>query len=153
MYGEPSKIREVADRLDHRADLLRDRARELHTRSETVAWKSAAADRMKQQACDRRDELMAVAKDYDEAAEKVRKHADEVQRLLDLIASIERQARRILSAALDRAKAAIDSVVGGIKDALTPGDEADKKLADTATPPPGHQAVLEMPAVIPWMRT
>ena len=35
MYGEPRKIREVAERLERRAEQLRSEADELHTASET----------------------------------------------------------------------------------------------------------------------
>ena len=56
MYGEPRKIREVAERLERRADGLRAEADALHTASEEVAWLSVAADRMRGHARDRRDE-------------------------------------------------------------------------------------------------
>ena len=152
MYGEPSKIREVAERLERRADQLRTEADELHTASQEIGWTSVAADRMREQAGQRRDDLRQVAREYDEAAAKVRHHAAEVQRLLDLIATIERQARAIIAGAIDRVKDAVGDVIGGIKDALSPGDEADKRLADTATPPPGHKDWLDMPDVIPGIR-
>lgn len=152
LYGEPRKIREVAARLDARAEALRTQARELHARSHDIEWRSVAADRMRESAGDRRDELVAVARDYEEAARRVREHADKVQELIDLIASIERQATTLINAALDRAKAAYDSVVNGIKDALTPGDEADYKLAATQTPPSGHKDWLDIPEVVPGIR-
>jgi hypothetical protein len=152
MYGEPSKIREVADRLDRRAQQLRAEADELHAASEEVGWTSLAADRMRDQARQRRDELSGVAREYDEAAARVRAHAAEVQRLLDLIATIERQARAIISAALDRVQEAVSDVFHGIKDALTPGDESDRRVAETPTPPPGHRDWLDMPDVIPGIR-
>lgn len=152
MYGEPRRIREVAERLEQRARQLRSEADQLHTASQTSPWVSAAGDRMRAHARARRDELRGVARDYDEAAEKVRAHAAEVQRLLDLIAAIERQVRAIIGEALDRVKDAISSVAHGIKDALTPGDEDDRRLAETATPPPGHQDWLDMPDVVPGVR-
>lgn len=152
MYGEPSKIREVAQRLERRADRLRSEADELHTASQDVAWVSVAADRMREQARQRRDDLRAVAREYDEAAQQVRDHAREVARLLDLIATIERQARSIISAAIDRLRGAVCDVIGGIKDALSPGDEDDRRLAETPTPPPGHKDWLDMPDVIPGIR-
>lgn len=152
MYGEPSKIREVAERLERRADQLRTEADDLHTASQETGWVSVAADRMRAQATQRRDELRGVAREYDEAAQKVRDHAAEVQRLLDLIATIEHQARAIIAGAIDRVKDAVSDVIGGIKDALTPGDEHDKRLAETPLPPPGHKDWLDMPDVIPGIR-
>ena len=152
MYGEPSKIREVADRLARRAEQLRAEADELHAASDGAAWSSRAADRMREQADLRRDELRAVAREYDAAAARVREHAAEVQRLLDLIASIERQARNLIGEAVDRVHDALSDVVHGIKDALTPGDEADRRLAEIPTPPPGHRDWLDMPDLIPGIR-
>lgn len=152
MYGEPRKIREVAERLESRAAMLRAEADELHAASENSPWISVAGDRMREQARARRDELVAVAREYDEAAQRVREHAAEVQRLLDLIAAIERQVRAIIGEAIDRVADAVSSVVNGIKDALTPGDEEDRRLAETPTPPPGHKDWLDMPDVVPGVR-
>jgi chemotaxis regulatin CheY-phosphate phosphatase CheZ len=149
MYGEPRKIREVAERLERRADQLRAEADELHTASETIAWASVAADRMREHARERRDELVRVAREYDEAALSVREHAAEVQRLLDLIGAIERQVRAIVGEAI---KDAVGAVVDGIKDALSPGDEQDKRLAATPMPPAGHKDWLEMPDQVPGVR-
>ncbi len=145
MYGEPRKIREVAERLERRAEELRTEADALHVASEEVSWVSVAADRMRAHARERRDELLQVAREYDEAARAVRAHASEVQRLLDLISAIERQVRAIVGEAIDRVKNAVGKVLHGIEDALTPGDEADKRLAETPLPPPGHKDWLDMP--------
>lgn len=152
MYGEPRKIREVAERLERRAQQLRSEADQLHTASETSPWMSVAGDRMRAHARGRRDELLGVAREYDEAAERVRAHAAEVQRLLDLIATIERQVRAIIGEALGRINDALSSVASGIKDALTPGDEDDRRLAETPTPPPGHKDWLDMPDVVRGVR-
>lgn len=152
MYGEPRKIREVAERLERRAQQLRSEADQLHTASETSPWVSVAGDRMRAHARGRRDELLGVAREYDEAAERVRAHAAEVQRLLDLIATIERQVRAIIGEALGRINDALSSVASGIKDALTPGDENDRRLAETPTPPPGHKDWLDMPDVVRGVR-
>ena len=101
MYGEPRKIRQVAQRLEERADALRGQARELHARSEGAAWVSVAAERMRRRAEERRDELHGVARAYDEAAQRVHAHADRVQQVLDLIGAIERRARGLVDAVVD----------------------------------------------------
>lgn len=152
MYGEPSRIREIAERLERRAEDIRARADELRARSDVVEWRSVAADRMRAAARERHDELVRVAGDYEEAARRVREHADRVQELLDLIASIERQARAIIDSALDRVRDAAQAVVDGIKDALTPGDEHDRRIAATETPPPGHKDWLDVPDLVPGIR-
>jgi hypothetical protein len=152
MYGEPSRIREVAARLESRAGQLRGEADVLHAASEEVGWVSLAADRMREQARQRRDELRGVARQYDDAAARVRAHAAEVQRLLDLIASIERQVRSIISGAVDRVQGALSDIAHGVKDALTPGDEDAERLAGLDTPPPGHRDWLDMPDLVPGVR-
>jgi hypothetical protein len=114
MYGEPSRIREVAVRLERRAEQLRAEADRLQAASEGSPWVSAAADRMRAHARDRRYELRQVAREYDEAADRVRVHAAEVQRLLDLIAGIERQVRAILGEALARVQDAVGDVLDGV---------------------------------------
>jgi uncharacterized coiled-coil DUF342 family protein len=149
MYGEPRRIREVAERLERRAEELRTEADALHVASEEIAWVSVAADRMRAHARERRDELVQVAREYDEAARAVRAHAAEVQRLLDLISAIERQVRAIVSEAIDRVKDAVGKVLNGLKDALTPGDEEDRRLAETPLPPPGHKDWLDMSDRVP----
>lgn len=153
MYGEPSKIREIAARLEQRADRLRAQADELHTASDEVPWVSVAADRMREQARQRRDELRGVAGEYDEAAATVRAHASEVQRLLDLIATIEHQVRSLIDRAVDRVRCALSDVAAGLEGVLTPGDEADQRLARLSTPPPGHRDWLDMPDQVPGVRT
>ena len=122
---------------------LRSEADELHAASETqpLGLGRRRPDARPRPRPPRR--ARAVAREYDEAAEKVREHAAEVQRLLDLIATIERQVRAIIGEAIGRVKDAVSSVVDGIKDALTPGDEEDRRLAETPTPPPGHKDWLD----------
>lgn len=152
MYGEPSKIREIAERLERRAEAVRTQARELLSRSDGVEWRSAAADRMRVAAQERHDELARVAVDYEDAAQRVRDHAGAVQEVLDAIASIERQARAIISSAIDRVRDAAADVFNGIKDALTPGEEAAQRIAHTDTPPSGHRDWLDIPDHIPGIR-
>lgn len=152
MYGEPSRIREVAVRLERRAEELRSEAHRLHAASEDSPWVSAAADRMRAHARDRRDELRQVSREYDEAAARVRAHAAAVQRLLDLIAAIERQVRAIVDEALERLEDAVGDVLDGVKDALTPGDERDRLVAATPLPPTGHRDWLELPDLVPGVR-
>lgn len=149
MYGEPCRIRAIAERLESRAAQLREEAEALVAASEGVPWVSLAADRMREQSQRRREELRDVARGYDEAAERVRAHAAEVQRLLDLIAAIEAQARSLVAAAADRVQGALADVAAGLQDALTPGERADRWLAELAVPPPGHRDWLQMPDLVP----
>jgi hypothetical protein len=152
MYGEPSRIRAVAERLESRAAQLRSEADALWATSDGAAWVSLAADRMRAEAAERRLELVDVARAYDEAATAVRAHATEVQRLLDLIATIERQVLALVGEAVERAKEAVGRVLDGVRDALTPGEEAARQLAQLPLPPPGHREWLRMPGLVPGVR-
>lgn len=152
MYGEPSQIRRVAERLEARADGVRTEADALWSATQQVAWVSVAAEAMRASAGDRRRELLDVARSYDEAAHAVRAHAAEVQRLLDLIASVERQVRALVGEALERARAATARVLDGVRDALTPGEEADVRLAALPLPPPGHADWLALAGLVPGVR-
>lgn len=152
MYGEPRKIREIAERLERRAERLRDDADDLHHRSEHVEWVSTAASVMRERAGERRSELRVVAADYDQAASLVREHARRVEELIERIAQIERAVHAAIGAAAERAQEAVKSVADGIKDALTPGDQADQQLAALECPPPGHRDWLDMLDAVPGVR-
>jgi Na+/phosphate symporter len=104
MYGEPSKIREVAERLERRASQLRGEADALVAAGERAPWVSLAADRMRASAAERRADLVGVARDYEHAADAVRRHAAVVQQRLDLVAEAQRHALRLL----DRLGDAVD---------------------------------------------
>jgi Na+/phosphate symporter len=116
MYGEPIKIREVAERLERRASQLRSEADALVAAGERAPWVSLAADRMRASAAERRTDLVGVARDYEHAADAVRRHAAVVQQRLDLVAEAQRHALRLL----DRLGDAVDL----------------PRLPDL--PPPGH---------------
>lgn len=94
MYGEPRRIRALADRLDARSDDLRREAGRLGAEADAAAWASVAADRMRGSADRLGADLREVAVRYDDAARLVRAHAAEVERLLDLVAAAERRAAR-----------------------------------------------------------
>lgn len=134
MYGEPGRIREVAARLERRADQLRVEADALVAAGERTPWVSVAADRMRERAAERRLDLLEVVRRYDEAADAVRRHATEVQRLLDLVADVERRVRSLVDDAADRGREA-----GGVVE-----DLLDGRLVGLSLPPPGHLAWLDL---------
>lgn len=124
MYGQPPRIRALADRLEARADDLRREADRLAAESDAAGWTSVAADRMRVSADRLRRDLHLVARRYDEAGGLVRAHAAEVERLLDLVVAAER-----------RVRAFVDDVGGVLPDL-----------------PPGHRAWLEVPALVGGVR-
>jgi methyl-accepting chemotaxis protein len=125
MYGEPIKIREVAERLERRASQLRSEADALVAAGERAPWVSLAADRMRAGAAERRADLVGVARDYEEAAAVVRRHAAVVQQRLDLVAEAQRHALRLL----DRLGDAVD--LPGLPDLPPPGDLGWLAVADS----------------------
>lgn len=124
MYGDPPRIRALADRLEARADDLRREADRLAAESDAVAWTSLAADRMRSSADGLRGGLHDVARRYDGAAGLVRAHAAEVERLLDLVASVERPLRALVEEA------------GGVLPDLPRGHRA---WLDVTLPPEGSR--------------
>jgi methyl-accepting chemotaxis protein len=125
MYGEPSKIREVAERLEHRASQLRGEADALVAAGERAPWVSLAADRMRASAAERRADLVGVARDYEQAAAAVRRHAAVVQQRLDLVAEAQRHALRVL----DRLGDVVD--LPGLPDLPPPGHVGWLDVADS----------------------
>jgi cell division septum initiation protein DivIVA len=100
---------------------------------------------MKQQARERGGELRATANAYMSAAEKLDAHAREVERLIELIAAIERKVTGLIAAAADRVADAARAVVDGAVDLVTGGDADDQRLAGAPTPPSGHKDWLDVP--------
>ncbi|HYF72907.1 MAG TPA: hypothetical protein VD864_08795 [Nocardioides sp.] len=107
MYGDTSAIRALATRLRERADEIRGEADRLAVRAEQVPWQGVAADAMRHRARDRAGALLRTAARHDDAADALDRHAREVDRLQDLIASIERRVRRLL----DPLQPAVDRLV------------------------------------------
>lgn len=155
MYGDTGVIRRQADRMDERAADLRGHGRRLVAAAEASGWVSLSGDRMKARVAERRAELEATAVAYEEAAAALRHHAQEVDDLKALIASIEHQVRGLVAGAVSRLRDAaadlVDGVAGvvdGLRGAIGIGDEpsvADQRLASYAPPPSGDKAWLEVP--------
>jgi hypothetical protein len=101
MYGDTSTIRRLAADLRERADDIRAETDLLVARAAQVPWQGRAADALRRQAEHRAAALRRTAGLHDDAAEALDRHAREVDRVKDLIAAIERRARRLLQGALD----------------------------------------------------
>lgn len=148
MYGDPDGIRRLATRMDNRAVDLRAQATTLVAGAEKTLWLSDAGGRMRERAVDRSLELRSTAASYEDAAEKLRHHAREVEELIALIAEIEEKVSNLIAGAVDRLKDAAGAIVEGAKDLVGAGDEpdpADERLAHYSTPPSGDKAWLDVP--------
>jgi hypothetical protein len=109
---------------------LRTEAATLLARAEAVPWQGLAADAMR--ACVRTQvaSLRRTAGLSDDAAAALDRHADEVDRLKALIASIERRVTALVDAAKHR--------IAGLVESVLP-DPVDELLARFDPPPPGHR--------------
>ena len=156
MYGDTQVIRRLAGQMDERAVDLRATADRLSGSAETAQWWSVSGERMRGQVRERAAHLRGIAADYEDAATKLREHADRVDELKALIAAIERKVTDLVEGALDRLKEAGHAVVEGVKDGvraignfLTGGDDGpdprDVRLAQFASPPPGDKGWLDVP--------
>lgn len=88
MYGDPTKIRALADHLRERADEIRDLATQLVTSADEVPWHGLAADAMRHHVGDRATALRRTALLHDDAAEALDRHAGRVDAAQDLLPSL-----------------------------------------------------------------
>lgn len=156
MYGDTKVIRQLATRMDERAEDLRTTAQQLSGSAQDAHWWSVGAERMREQVRERAADLRGVAAEYEDAAARLRDHADEVDEIKALIDRIERAVSDLVEGALDRLKAAGHAIVDGIKDGvravgnlLSGGDDGpdprDVQLAQYPTPGRGDRAWLDVP--------
>ncbi len=156
MYGDTKVIRQLATRMDERAVDLRATAQRLSGSAQDAHWWSVGAERMREQVRERAADLRAVATDYEDAAARLRDHADEVDEVKALIDRIERAVSAVVNGAIDRLQAAGHAIVEGVKDGvravgdfLTGGgdgpDPRDVQLAQFRSPGSGDRAWLDVP--------
>ena len=157
MYGDTAVIRRQADRMDERAGDLRAKARSLSAVAEATVWVSVGGNRMKERVAERRVDIEATATAYEQAADALRHHADEVDEIKHRISMIEDTIRGLISGAIDRVRdlagavvdGVIGGVVGGVRSVFGGGDDEpsadDQRLAGYSTPPSGDRAWLDAP--------
>lgn len=142
MYGDTSVIRGLARDLRDQAADIRTEADRLVAQADHVHWTGLAADAMRRRTHDRAAALRHSADLHDDAADALDRHAHEVDRLKELIASIERRFHGLVEAARDRLAQLAHSVVDGLRHVLP--DAADELLDRFVPPPPGHRAWLDV---------
>jgi hypothetical protein len=138
MYGDTGTIRAHARRMHMRAEEIRAEADALTTRVAGVAWTGVAADALRHLAREHTDGLRRCAAAHDRAAEALERHAHEIDRLKDLIASIERRVLGVLDSAASAATG-----VAGLVGHLVP-DTVDRWAHDFEPPPHGSIAWLDV---------
>ena len=135
MYGDTGAIRAHARRLHGRAEEIRALAVCLWQQAEAVPWTGLAADAMRETAREHAAALQACGDAHARAAEALERHAREVDRVKDLIASIE---RHVLSA-VDSMTSGVAGVVGHVVP-----DSLDRWASSFDPPPHGSLAWLDV---------
>ncbi|HEX4688690.1 MAG TPA: hypothetical protein VH228_18060 [Nocardioides sp.] len=135
MYGDTAIIRAHARRMRERAHEIRDESAALAGAAEAVPWAGIAADAMRRLAREHAGCLRSCATAHEDAAEALDHHAREVDRLEELIASIEKRVRGLVESAT--------SGLGGLIGHVLP-DGIDRWVHDFDPPPPGSREWLDV---------
>lgn len=114
MYGDATVMRRRLDQLREQGTDLRALADSLVGRADAVDWQGRAADAFRARVRERAARLRDCAASHDGAADALRDHLREVERLQEAIADAERRGR------------------------------GDLTGADTEQPPPGHRDWLSV---------
>lgn len=138
MYGDPAEIRSLAVRLEQHAEQLRDHATTLGARASSAAGEGLAAAALIARVAARTAALRRAAHRHDAAAEALRRHADQVEWLLEQIARAERRFTDLVSAARERIGRVAS--LGG----LITIDPRDESLLRLRPPPSGDRGWLEL---------
>lgn len=138
MYGDTSVIRGLARSLRDQAADIRTEADRLVGQADHTHWTGLAADAMRSRARERAATLRRTAALHDDAAQALDHHADEVDRLKELIAAIERRVRQLVDGARDR----LADLTGGLRGMLP--DPLDDLLDHFVSPPRGSMAWLDV---------
>ena len=126
MYGDLDVMRRRSGLLREQGDDLRAMADRLVARSESAPWSGRAADAMRERVRERASHLREVAGAHDLAADSLDRHALEVDRLCETIATIERRVTGLVEEARTRARSGV------------PPHDGDDALLALDPPPPGH---------------
>ncbi|WP_051247838.1 WXG100 family type VII secretion target [Nocardioides halotolerans] len=130
MYGNTEVIRGLARTMRGQAATLRSEASSLLAQADAVPWEGLAADAMRARVRGQVAGLHRSAELADDAAAALDRHADEVDRLKDLIAAVERKVMALVAGARDRLAGLVASVLP---------DPLDELLDRFVPPPPGHR--------------
>lgn len=142
MYGDTRVIRGLAAGLREQATDIALEADRLVSLAEDCPWTGWAADAMRRRSRERAATLRRTAGSHEAAADKLCHHADEVDRLKDLVESIERRVLGLVAGARDRLAELGHDVLTGVRDALP--DRADELLDAFVPPASGHRDWLDV---------
>lgn len=147
MYGDTAVIRRLAQQMSDQGTEIRSDADRLVKASELVVWEGRAAQAMRERMAERAVALRRTADEHDDAARALRHHADEVDRLKDLIREIARRVHGLIEGAKSRLASLADKAIDLVKK-VTP-DPVDEMLSSFQPPPEGHKDWLDVPDQLP----
>lgn len=147
MYGDTGVIRRLATQMSDQGTEIRSDADQLVQASQLVVWEGRAAKAMRERMAERAVALRRNADEHDDAARALRHHADEVDRLKDLISEIAKRVRGLIEGAKSRLAELAEKAIDLIKK-VTP-DPIDEMLSTFQPPPEGHKDWLDVPDQLP----
>ena len=147
MYGDTAVIRRLATQMADQGTEIRSDADQLVKASQFVVWEGRAAQAMRERMAERAVALRRTADEHDDAARALRHHADEVDRLKDLIREIAHRVRGLIEGARSRLASLADKAIDLVKK-VTP-DPVDEMLSRFQPPPEGHKDWLDVPDQLP----
>lgn len=147
MYGDTGVIRRLAQQMGEQGTEIRRDADQLVKASQLVLWEGRAAQAMRERMAERAVALRTTADEHDDAAQALRHHADEVDRLKDLIREIAHRVRGLIEGARSRLADLADRAIDLVKK-ITP-DPIDEMLSTFQPPPEGHKDWLDVPDQLP----
>jgi hypothetical protein len=147
MYGDTGVIRRLAQQMSEQGTEIRRDADQLVNAAQLVVWEGRAARAMRERMAERAVALRRTADEHDDAARALRHHADEVDRLKDLIRQIAHRVMGMIEAARSRLADLADKAIDLIK-TVTP-DPIDEMLSGFQPPPEGHKDWLDVPDQLP----
>ncbi len=147
MYGDTGVIRRLATQMAEQGTEIRADADQLVKSSQLVVWEGRAAQAMRERMAERAVALRTTADEHDDAARALRHHADEVDRLKDLIREIAHRVRGLFVGARSRLASLADKAIDLVK-SITP-DPVDEMLSSFQPPPEGHKDWLDVPDQLP----
>lgn len=142
MYGDTSVIRRLARSLRDQAADIRTEGDRLVGQADHTHWTGLAADAMRRRTRDRATAMRRSAELHEDAAEALEHHADEVDRLKDLISSIERRVRGLIEGARSRLADLAHGLLDGIRRIMP--DPLDDLLDRFVPPAPGSKDWLDI---------
>jgi uncharacterized protein YukE len=117
-YGDPDALDALARQLEHDADGVRTRGRELVNAVADSRWRGDAAAAFRRAVDEDTHALDAAARELDEAAAALHRHAHELRERLARLRALERAVTGWFDDQLGRLAAAADALADAVTDPL-----------------------------------